>query len=130
MIKSFFLLPTFIFILGGVIAQNQYPDKQFPADTPRLFAEGVVSDGLSNRDFTISPKGDEIFYTIQHPAFASSTILHMIKKMVNGQVLKLPLFPDVTVIWKQHLHQMDKHFIFHPTGHCMVILQTVLIYGK
>jgi Tol biopolymer transport system component len=56
-----------------------YPDASPPADTPRLFAAGILSDGLSNRDFTISPKGDELFFTLQQPRFVSSTILHMIK---------------------------------------------------
>lgn len=68
-----------IFICDKAIAQT-YPDSQLPTDTPRLFAKGILTDGLSNRDFTISPKGDEIFYTLQQPRFVNSTILHMVKK--------------------------------------------------
>ncbi len=67
-------------IFSGAAAQVTYPGAQLPADTPQLFAPGILSDGLSNRDFTISPKGDEIFFTLQQPRFVSSTILHLVKK--------------------------------------------------
>jgi hypothetical protein len=60
-----------------------YPDAALPTDVPRLFAKGIISDGLSNRDFTISPRGDEIFYTLQQPRFVTSTILHLTK--INGK---------------------------------------------
>lgn len=74
----------FLLIIGNkTIAQVTYPDATLPADTPGLFARGVLTDGLSNRDFAISPKGDEIFYTLQQPRFVTSTILHLIKK--NGK---------------------------------------------
>lgn len=70
-------------IFSGAVAQVSYPDAQLPADTTQLFAPGILSDGLSNRDFTISPKGDEIFFTLQQPRFASSTILYLTKN--NGK---------------------------------------------
>lgn len=66
--------------LSKAIAQITYPDAQLPTDTPRLFARGILSDGLSNRDFAISPEGDEIFFTLQQPGFALSTILHITKQ--------------------------------------------------
>jgi hypothetical protein len=65
------------------VAQVTYPDQHLPNDTPRIFAKGILSDGLSNRDFTISPVGDEIFFTLQQRGFISSTILHLIKN--NGK---------------------------------------------
>jgi hypothetical protein len=63
--------------------QVTYPDKDLPADTAKIFANGILSDGLSNRDFTISPNGDEIFFTLQGQKFSSSTILYMHKE--NGK---------------------------------------------
>lgn len=59
---------------------QSFPDKQLPADKPLLFAKGVVSDGMNNRDFTISPAGDEIFYSVQQRDFSISVILRMVKK--------------------------------------------------
>ncbi|AYL96468.1 PD40 domain-containing protein [Mucilaginibacter celer] len=87
------LIPFFVFMLmaGKSIAQVLYPDASMPADTPRLFAIGIISDGLSNRDFTISPGGDEIFFTLQQPRFVSSTILRMVKK--NGKWSKPEVAP-------------------------------------
>ncbi|RYU91683.1 hypothetical protein EWM62_07020 [Mucilaginibacter terrigena] len=72
-----------IFISSLANAQVSYPDDNLPTDTPALFAKGVVSTGLSNRDFTISLAGDEIFYTIQHPKFIASVIIRLAK--VNGK---------------------------------------------
>ncbi|WDF75922.1 hypothetical protein PQ469_18700 [Mucilaginibacter sp. KACC 22773] len=78
---------TFLVILlimgNKTVAQVNYPDAILPTDTPVFFAKGLLTDGLSNRDFAISPNGDEIFYTLQQPRFVTSTILHLIKK--NGK---------------------------------------------
>ena len=79
---------TFITIFFGCFfnakaQQIKYPGKELPADTAKLFAKGILSDGLSNRDFTISPKGDEIFFTLQGQKFSSSTILYMRRE--NGK---------------------------------------------
>jgi Tol biopolymer transport system component len=65
------------------VAQITYPDNNLPADTPLLFAKDIVSTGLANRDFTTSPTGDELFYTIQHPKFIASVIIRLTK--VNGK---------------------------------------------
>src|ERR1700740_205626 len=67
-------------VFAAAFAQVSYPGSELPADTPKLFAKGILSDGLSNRDFAISPQGDEIFFTIQGPRFSLSTILQMTKK--------------------------------------------------
>jgi Tol biopolymer transport system component len=81
--RKLILLFIFMLMAGCCFAQVSYPNASLPADTPRLFAEGILTDGLSNRDFTISPQGDEIFFTLQQPRFITSTILHIQKK--NGK---------------------------------------------
>lgn len=76
-------IPLFLLLFAGVnncFGQIVYPDNELPSDTPRLFAKGILSDGLSNRDFTISSQGDEVFFTIQGPHFSLSTILYMTRK--------------------------------------------------
>lgn len=80
-------MPKRIFILlmmgysFAAAAQNvSYPDKKLPADKPLIFSKGLISDGMNNRDFTISPAGDEIFYSVQQRDFSVSVILRMVKK--------------------------------------------------
>lgn len=80
--KAVTFIITF-FIAHVLVAQEAYPDVKFPSDTPLIFAENLLSDGLSNRDFTISPRGDEVFFTVQQPKFLLSTILTLKKK--NGK---------------------------------------------
>ncbi|MDP9047116.1 MAG: hypothetical protein M3N14_03205 [Bacteroidota bacterium] len=80
--KKYFLLLFSVFLIKAASKQITYPDRNLPTDTPRLFAAGILTDGLSNRDFTISPSGDEIFWTVQHAKFVSSTIIRLRKK--NG----------------------------------------------
>jgi len=75
-----YLAVCLLFALNCANAQSIYPDSQMPGNTPQVFAKGILSDGFSNRDFTMSPDGNEIFFTTQQPRFALSTILHMVKK--------------------------------------------------
>jgi len=68
--------------LSIVYSQTGYANNYFenkPGKIPVLFAPGIISDGFSNRDFTISPDGNEIFYTIQQRDFVS-TIMYVRKK--------------------------------------------------
>ena len=81
--KALFIILVLLVYGSFAHAQITYPGNSFPADTPMLFAKGILSTGLSNRDFTISPAGDEIFFTIQHPKFIASVIVRLIK--MNGQ---------------------------------------------
>jgi len=81
--RRFYIAVLLLLAFSKASAQASYPGNELPGDTPQLFDKGVVSDGLNNRDFAISPEGDEIFFTVQGPRFALSTILHMTKK--NGQ---------------------------------------------
>lgn len=79
-LHKFFILVIFTLLANVLMAQITYPDKHLPGEIPQLFAKNILSDGLNNRDFTISPKGDEIFFTLQQPKFLSSAILRMVKK--------------------------------------------------
>ena len=70
--KKRFILACLLLLCATVVfAQVAYPDANLPGDTPQIFARGILTDGLANRDFTISPKGDEIYFTIQHLRVAS-----------------------------------------------------------
>jgi hypothetical protein len=67
--QSCLLLALFIartvYAQGVVPAQDAYLGEPRPGLLPRVFAPGKVSDGMANRDMAISPRGDEIFYTVQ-----------------------------------------------------------------
>jgi Tol biopolymer transport system component len=52
-----------------------FVDPHPPGNTPVLFAAGIVSDGMQNRDMAIAPDGKEIFYTIQHNPAGISVIM-------------------------------------------------------
>lgn len=59
---------------------GDYMGQELPGMTPVLFAPGIISTGLNERNITISPEGDEIFYSIVGKGF--SVILWV--KRVNG----------------------------------------------
>jgi WD40-like Beta Propeller Repeat len=63
--------------IGSVPAKYLWLGEPRPGATPQLFAPGIVSDAMSNRDMAISPKGDELFYTIQAAYGQVSTVLYM-----------------------------------------------------
>jgi hypothetical protein len=79
-ISIYFALFLLFTAANNCFGQTTYPGGKMPADTPELFAKDLLTDGLSNRDFAISPSGDEIFFTVQGSRFSLSTILHMVKK--------------------------------------------------
>jgi len=72
-------------------ATTNYFNQPTPGAIPQLFAPGQVSDAMANRDFTISPAGDEIFYTVQQRDFLSSTIIRIKKQ--NGSWLTPEIAP-------------------------------------
>src|SRR5258708_7329099 len=82
---SIFLFGFFAFLApaAAVLAQpaqvsgkDAYLGETRPGTTPRIFAAGRISDGMSNRDMAISPSGDELFYTIQGAGGRVSVILY------------------------------------------------------
>ncbi len=56
------------------ISIKDYFKQALPGEIPEIFAPGVISNGFANRDFTISPAGDEIFFTIQQLNFVSVVV--------------------------------------------------------
>ncbi|HXD76772.1 MAG TPA: hypothetical protein VN616_03135 [Puia sp.] len=77
--KKLALLFFLVADIHRIQAQPDLPGPHAPADTPAIFAPGVISTGLSTRDLAISPSGDEIYYTIQQPKFISSTLIRVRK---------------------------------------------------
>jgi len=80
MIKLFFFFSALI-PFDAVAQHNLKFDK--PPVAAEIFAANIISTGLSERDFALSPDGTEIFYTLQSPLGLFQTILQT-KKLPNG----------------------------------------------
>lgn len=80
MLRLFFIISSLL-PLVAVAQQNFKFDK--PPLSAEIFAADIVSTGLNERDFAISPDGTEIFYTLQSPLGLFQTIVQ-IKKLSNG----------------------------------------------
>ncbi len=75
MIRTFILLLLFV----SATATAQLPQFKQPPSSPGILAPGLVSTGLSERDFALSPDGTEIFYTLQSPQGVFQTLVHIRK---------------------------------------------------
>ncbi|HEY5408244.1 MAG TPA: hypothetical protein VIJ92_14205 [Ginsengibacter sp.] len=89
---SFFLIPLYL----HAQLNNAYFNESLPGNKITMFAPGIISDEFGNRDMAISPKGDEIFYTMQYNYGMLSTILY--SKKINGKWTS----PEVADFCGQH----------------------------
>lgn len=62
---------------------NDYLGQPSPGRTPAMFAPGIVSTGLSERDLAITPDGDEIYFSVVAPGHSVATI--MVVRRVEGR---------------------------------------------
>ena len=62
-----------------------------PGDTPALFAPGVVSTGMTNRDIAVTPDGREICWCVIGPDYTWSAIV--MSRRVNGRWLEPRVLP-------------------------------------
>ena len=69
-------LSLFLPMVTGSIFAGPYLDQSPPGDEPTLFAPGIVSDGLNNRDMAITPDGREIYWSSNLRNFDVSVILY------------------------------------------------------
>ena len=63
--------------------QSDYLGQSPPGAEPRLFAPGVISTGLSERDVAITPDGDEIYFGAALGRYRFTTI--MVVRRVAGR---------------------------------------------
>jgi hypothetical protein len=74
MFRSFLALLGATLVSASVLAAP-YLDQPPPGAEPRIFAPGIVSDGLNNRDLAITPDGAEIYWSSNLRNFEVSVIL-------------------------------------------------------
>lgn len=65
---------------GFPILKGDYLGQKLSGSKPAVFAPGIISTGLHERDFTISPDGNEIYYSL----FQGDWNTIMMVKRVNG----------------------------------------------
>ena len=79
-------LPVMLAAASGVaLAQERRPEltgddyiaQAPPGAEPRMFAPGIVSTGLSERDIAITPEGDEIFFSQFAGSYTFGAIMHV-----------------------------------------------------
>jgi len=77
------LLSLFIFIPGILIAQVNiiYPGNEVPKDSAILFAPELINTGLFTRDFSMTPDGKEIYFSIM----AGNSAVILVSKNMNGE---------------------------------------------
>lgn len=89
--KNIFIICLPLFIVFSCINQNKsdktevtitgdYLGENQPDSLSKIFAPGIVSTGLYERDFTITPDGNQIFWTIMSRSY--SVIVTSVRK--NG----------------------------------------------
>jgi hypothetical protein len=61
---------------------GDYLGQELPGEEPEVFASGIISKGMFERDMAISPDGDEIYYSVIMGRFDYTMI--MVVKRENG----------------------------------------------
>jgi len=63
------------------ILKGNYFGQATPANSPELFAPGIISNGMYNRDMAMTPEGDEIYFSLASGKYA----LILFSKLENGK---------------------------------------------
>ncbi len=90
--RSVLLLSASIILFSNIFAQTKGEQKYFgqipPGDSAQVFAPGIISTGMNERDLAVAPSGDQIFYTVRFGGSAAIVETHL----ENGSWTK----PEVT----------------------------------
>jgi len=73
---------TIIFLFSVITLTAQAQQNMAKKNGPVVFEPGKISDAFPNRDMTISPDGNELFFTEQFTKGLYNVIMHSVKK--NG----------------------------------------------
>ncbi len=80
-IKKLFISLTLLIVLNGASAQSiDLMSQSQISNKPEIFAPGVISTGMYERDIAITPNGDEIYYSL----FQGDWNTIMVAKRING----------------------------------------------
>lgn len=73
------MLSYLILCFSCIQASAQFPNFNKAPETPAIFGPGIISTSNYERDFALSPDGNEIFYTLQAPLAYFQTIVHLVR---------------------------------------------------
>jgi len=111
---------TFVALSLCSITVSAQPDRsnlkgdylgQKPSSRPTVFAPGIVSTGMYERDFTVSPDGNEIYYSL----FQGDWNTIMQAKRVNGiwqEAVVAPFARDTAFFFAEAAFSIDGKKIF------------------
>ena len=78
------------------IPTGEYLGQTLPGLEPILFAPGIVSNGLNNRDITISPDGNEIYFTSSTSDYSYATVFCVKREDNEWSIPKVTSFGSST----------------------------------
>lgn len=103
------------------VITGDYLGQEPPGSVPELFAPGIVSTGLGERDVAMTPDGNELYYTaVVGPAFNFGAIV--VTKRVDGQWTP----PEVAPFSGHH---MDLEPAISPNGQKFFFMSTRPVPG-
>jgi len=89
----FFSVLALVFILNSEpLAAQKLPSLRHAPGEPALFGNTLINTPASERDFALSPDGNEMFYTIQSPVRGGFQTIVYRRKDANGNWSK-PIIP-------------------------------------
>ena len=89
--QPYFLFILFVYMSFQIIAQKEFTlSLQSPPDELTILGKDNISTSINERDFAISPDGNEIYYTISTPKSTFQTIVFC-KKSKSGPGCKIDL---------------------------------------
>jgi len=93
-------------------SKNDYLGQQLPGTNPTIFAPEIISTGMYERDFTISPDGNEIYYSL----FQGDWNTIMLAKRINGiwqEPVVAPFARDTSFFFAEPTISIDGSKIFY-----------------
>jgi len=102
---------------GFLPLSGPYLGQTPPGPKPQIFAPGIVSTGMYERDLAMTPDGQEIYFGVTSPSFSYSVI--MVTKQVDGHWTA----PEVAPFSGNPDHQDLEPFIT-PDGKRLLFLST------
>lgn len=113
------LLTSFIIVSTQILCQNittdtkgDYLGQPTPNTKPTIFAPGVISTGMYERDFTITPNGNEIYYSL----FQGDWNTIMLVKRVNNtwqEPVVAPFARDTMFFFAEPALSIDGNKIYY-----------------